>query len=103
MISIVRSANHMFKKGCLFAQALNGLFVLLDGDLHVPNYAAVALLLLDQSFLHACQDFRQSFVALFELDLLHCHLLVVHLVLLQIFECLKEVCLTTVHFQAVFL
>lgn len=54
----------MLEEGSLFAQALNSLLVLLDRDLHVADYAAVALLLLDQSLLHACQDFCQSFVAL---------------------------------------
>ena len=58
------SVNHVFEEGCLLAQAFDGLFVLLDGDLHVPDYAAVAFLLLDESFLHAGQDLCQSFVPL---------------------------------------
>lgn len=54
----------MLEECSLLAQAFNGLLILLDRDLHVSDYAAVALLLLDQSFLHAGQDLRQSFVAL---------------------------------------
>ncbi len=66
----------------------------------MPDNPVVTLLLLAEDLLQISQHFLQTFVALLRLHFLHCHLLQVNLVLLQVLEGLQQCRLADLDLQA---
>lgn len=97
------SAGHVLEESGLLAEALDGLLVLLDGELHVADDAVIALLFLREDLFQVGEDLLEPLVALLGLHLLHCRLLQVDLVLLQVLERLQQNRLVVFHLQAALL